>query len=114
MYFLFVCSTPPCRLLWLHHAVRSLVGIWSSDLRATFSIKDSCRVAICFTMLGISNNLFLNVSSVMCWSFTSAILMPNMRRMMWCRNTSRCLGGMSGAPRSYTPIVIDLWEWQGR
>ena len=59
MIFLFVCSTPTRRLLWLHHAVIILVGIWSSDLRATFPIKVSCRVVICFLMLGISKNSFL-------------------------------------------------------
>ena len=89
MIFLLVCSTPPNSLLWLHHVVISLVGRWSSDLRATFPIKFSCRVSIFFKMLGISNNFLLTVAFVMCWSFTSAILMPNMRRMLRCRNSSR-------------------------
>ena len=39
MDFLFLCSTPPRRLLWLHHAVRSSVGRWSSNLRATVTIN---------------------------------------------------------------------------
>ena len=86
--FLFVCSTHPRRLLWLHHAVISMVGRWLSELRANFPIKVSCRVAIYYSMLGISNNVFLPVSFMMCWSFTSSILMPNMRRMLCCRNTS--------------------------
>ena len=66
MYFLFVCSTPARRFLWLHHAVRSLVGRCSSELRATFSIKVSYRVVICFSLLGISENFFLAISFVMC------------------------------------------------
>ena len=82
MDFLFMRSTPPRRLLWLHHAVRSLVGIWSSELRATLPIKVRCRVTIYFLMLGISKNFFLTVSFVMSCSFTSAILMPSMRRML--------------------------------
>ena len=66
MDFLFVCSTPPRRRLWLHHAVSSLVGRWSSELRATFPMNFSYRFAICFSMLGISKNVFLTVSFVMC------------------------------------------------
>ena len=61
MGFLFVCSTPPRRPLWLHHAVISLVGRWSSELRATFLMNVSCRVAICFLILGISKNFLLTV-----------------------------------------------------
>ena len=53
MYFLFVRSTPPCRLLWSHHSVRSLVGRWSSELRATFPMNVGFHVAICFSMLGM-------------------------------------------------------------
>ena len=66
MYFLFVCSTPPRRLLRLHHTVRSLVGRWSSELRVTFPMNVSCRVAICFSMLGISKNFLITVSFMMC------------------------------------------------
>ena len=106
MYVLFVFSTPPRRLLWLHHAVRNLVGRWSSELSANFPIKVSCHVAIYFLMLGISNNFFLAVSFLMCRSFTSAILMPNICRMLQCRNTSNFLGGMSGAPSFHISIVI--------
>ena len=87
-YFLFMCSTPLHRLLWLHHVVRSLVGRWSSELFATFSIKVRCRVAICISMLGILKNFFLTVSFVMYWYFTSSILMPYMRQVLWCRNNS--------------------------
>ena len=90
MDFLSVRSTPPRILLWLDSAVRSLVGRWSSELRATFPIKVSCCVAIYFLMIGISNNFFLIVSFVMCWSFASTILMPNMRRILRCGNTSSC------------------------
>ena len=54
MIFLFVCSTPPRRRLWLHHAVRSLLERRLSELRATFPMNVSCHVAICFSMLGIS------------------------------------------------------------
>ena len=114
MDFLLVCSTPQHCLLWLHHAVRSLVGIYSSELRATFPINVSYHVAICFLMWGISKNFFPTVSFVMCWYFTSAILMPNIHRILWCRNTSSFLGVISRAPRSYIPIVIDWWEWRGR
>ena len=89
MDFLFVCSTPPRRLLWLHHAVRILVVRWSSELCTTFPMNDSYRVAICFLMLGISKNFLLTVSFVMCWSFTSVIIIPDMRRMLRCRNISR-------------------------
>ena len=32
MNILFLSITPPRRILWLHHSVRSLVGIWSSEL----------------------------------------------------------------------------------
>ena len=66
MDLLFLCSTPPRRFLWLHHAVIILVGRWSSELRATFPIKFRCRVAICFSMLGILNHFFLTVSFVIC------------------------------------------------
>ena len=88
MDFLFVCNTPPRCLLWLHHAVRSLVGRGLSELRATFPMKISCCVAICFSVLGISKNFFLTVSFVMCWYLASAILMPNRRWMLRCSNTS--------------------------
>ena len=88
MDFLFVCSTLPRHLLWLHHSVRSLVGRWFSELCATFPIKVSCRVVIYFSMLGISKNSFLTVSFLMCWSFTSAIMMPYICQMLRCRNTS--------------------------
>ena len=88
MDFFFMLSTTPLSLLWLHHAVRSLVGRWSSELCASFTMKVSCRYAIYFSMLGILKNFLLTVSFVMCWSYTVAILMPNMRRMLWCRNTS--------------------------
>ena len=54
MDFLSVCSTPPCRILWLHHAVRILVVRWSSELCATFPMNLIFRVAICFLVLGIS------------------------------------------------------------
>ena len=88
MEYLFVYSKPPHRLLWFYHKVRRVWGIWSLELRATWPIKVSCRVAICFLMLGILKNFLLTVLFVMCWSFTSAILMPNMRRMLQCSNTS--------------------------
>ena len=88
MDFLFVWSTPPCPLLWVHHAVISLVEIWSSNLRATFLIRVSCRVAICFSMLGISKNLFLTVSFVINCNSTSSIFMPSMRQILRCRKTS--------------------------
>ena len=88
MDLLFVCSTPPCRLLRLHHAVISLVGRWLSELRATLTIKVSCRVAIYFLVLGISNNLFLIVSFVTRYYLISAILMPSMRRMLRFSKTS--------------------------
>ena len=88
MDFLFVCITSPRRLLWLQDVVRSLVVRWSSDLRSTFPIKVNCCVAICFLILGISNNFFLAISFVMCWYFNSYILMPNMRQMLRLRYTS--------------------------
>ena len=62
------------------------MGIWWSDLRATLSIKVRCRDEIGFLMLGISKNFLLTVSFVMCWYLTSAILVPNMCRMLRCRN----------------------------
>ena len=89
MYFLFMCSTPPHRFSWLHHAVRNCLGRWSSELHATFPMNVRCCVAICFLMLGISNSFRLTVSFVMCWSFTSVIIIPDMRRMLRCRNISR-------------------------
>ena len=92
MYFLFMCSTPPRRLLWLHHAVRNLVGRWLSDLYATFPIKVSFRVAICFLMLCILNNFFLTISFVMCCSFISSIMMHSMCRMLRYRNASSLFG----------------------
>ena len=88
MDFLFLCSTPPRCLLWLLHAVRIFVVRWSSELRTTFPINVSCRVAICFLMLVISKKSFLTVSFVICWYFTSSILMPNMRRILQFSNTS--------------------------
>ena len=88
MDFLLVCSTPPHHLLWLHHKVRSLVRRWSSDLCATFTRKVRCCIAICFSTLGISNNFFLIVSFVVCWSFTSVVLTRNMRRILRFKNTS--------------------------
>ena len=86
---LFVCSTTPRCLLWLHHTVRSLVGIWLSDLRATFPMNVSCRVAICSSMLSLSKKSLLTVSFVMRWSFNSVMMMPSMSQMLRCRNTSR-------------------------
>ena len=52
MDFWFVCSTPVCRLLWLHHTVRRFVGICSSELYATFSMKVSCHAGIYFSNVG--------------------------------------------------------------
>ena len=69
MNFLFVISIPLCCLLWLHHAVWSLVGRWSSELSANLPMKFSYRVAICFLMLVIPNNAFLTASFVMSFYF---------------------------------------------
>ena len=88
MIFLFVCSTPPRRRLWLHHAVRSLLERRLSELRATFPMKVSCHVEIFFSMLGISTHFLLTVSFVMCLYFTSDMLMPDMCQMLLCRHTS--------------------------
>ena len=101
-----MCSTPPHCVLWFNHSVRSFVGIWLSELRATFTIKVSCCVAIYFLMLVISEIFFLTVSFIMCLSFISAIPMPNMRRMLHCRNTSTFLGRISGVPIYHIPMVI--------
>ena len=68
--------------------MKSLVGRWLSELRATLPIKVSCRFAICFSMLGISKNLFLDVSFVMRCYLTLSILIPSMRHMLRCSNTS--------------------------
>ena len=62
MDFLFVWSMPSCHLLWLHHAVRSLVGSCSSELQTFFTMKVSFHIAIRCLMLGTSKNLFLAVS----------------------------------------------------
>ena len=85
---LFVCSTPPLFLLWLHHAVIFLVGRWSSELRASLPMNVSYCIAICFLMLVISKGFLFTVSFVMCWSPTSSVLMPNIRRMLRCENNS--------------------------
>ena len=82
MDFLFVYSTPPRRLLWLHNVMIILVGRWLEELRDTFSIKVICHVAICFLVLCISKIIFLAVSFAMRCSFTSAIFMPGMRQML--------------------------------
>ena len=66
MDFLFMFSTPPRSLLWLHHAVRSLLGRRSSELCASFTMKVSCLFAIYFLMLVILKNFLLTVSFVMC------------------------------------------------
>ena len=70
MDFLFMFIMSPRSLFWLHHAVRSFVGGWLSKLRVAFPIKFSCHVAICFSILVISMDLFLTVSFMMCWYFT--------------------------------------------
>ena len=107
MDFLFVCNTPPHRLLWLHHAVRSLVGRWSSELRVTFPMNVSCCVAIFSSMLSIPKNFLLTVSFVMRLSFTSVMMMPNMCRMLRCRNTSSFFkGGITGALSYHILMVI--------
>ena len=108
----FMCSTPPRRFLWFRHDARSLMGRYLSGLRATLLIKVSCRVTICFLMLGISNNFFLTFSFVMCCYFTSSILMPGICLLLQCRNTSNVLGGICGAPSYHITIVINLWEWR--
>ena len=61
--FLFVCNTPPRRLLWLHFAVRSLVGRRLSELRVTFPMNNPIKyhhkkINICF--FGI-NTSYLSV-----------------------------------------------------
>ena len=58
------------------------------DLISTFPIKVSCRVVVYFSILGILKNFFFTVLFVMCWSFTSAILMPNIIWMLRFSNTS--------------------------
>ena len=63
-YDFFLCSTPPYCLLWLHHAVGSMVGRWSSELCATFTMNVRCRVAICYFMLGTSKNFLLTDMSI--------------------------------------------------
>ena len=72
--FLSVCSIHPSHLLWLHHAVRSLVGRCSSELRATFPMNVSYNVAICYLMLIISKKSSLlshlwcvDLSPQSCW-----------------------------------------------
>ena len=64
------------------------MGRWLSELYAIFLIKVSFRVEICFSMLILLNNFLLTISFVIRCSFNSAILMPSMRQMLQCRNTS--------------------------
>ena len=85
MDFLFACSTPPRCLLWLHHVVRSLVVRWSWEMRLTLPKNVSYCFMIYLLMSGILKT-FLNVSFVMRCSFASAILLPSMNWMLWCRN----------------------------
>ena len=114
MEFLFMCSTPPRSILWLHHAVRILLGIWLSEFRATFTIKVSCRVAICFLMLGISNNFFPTAIFVMCCYFTSVTLMPSMRRMVRYRKTSSLKRRDTQSAHLSHPHKSILVGWQGK
>ena len=51
-------------------------------------MKVSCHIDIFCLMLVIMKILFLTVSFVMCYSFTTNILMPIMRHILWCRKTS--------------------------
>ena len=46
-FLLLFCSGAPRLRLLSHHAVRSLVGIWSSEFLTTFPIKVNCRFASC-------------------------------------------------------------------
>ena len=112
MYFLFTCITPPCCLFFLQHAVRSLVGRWSSELSVFLPIKFSCRVAINFSMSSISKNFLLNVSFAMRCYFTSATFMPSMRWILRCRNISILLGGICKSPRSHIPVGVYWWGWR--
>ena len=59
---------------WWQFGCQNCVSLLQSKVR--------CCVAICFLMLGISNNLFLTASSVMRFCFTSITLMPSMGRML--------------------------------
>ena len=63
MDFLLVYSTPPLRLLWLHHSVRILVGRWSSELRATFLILYRISVNQLYPLCSLGNFPVLRASS---------------------------------------------------
>ena len=52
-------SPKPRFRLWLHYAVRSLVGSCTSEFCTTFPIKLSWRFAIWFWMVGMLKNLLL-------------------------------------------------------
>ena len=57
-FFLLFCSGAPRLRLLSHHTVRSLVGIWSSELLTTLPIKVSCRFTSWLRMVGMLKNRF--------------------------------------------------------
>ena len=86
--FLLEWRTLPHFLLWLHHAVRSLVGSCKSELRTTFPIKVSWHFAIWFWMVGMLNNPLLTSALVIISSFTSDIFIFKIILTLLCRKTS--------------------------
>ena len=57
-FFLLFFSGAPRLYLLLHHAVTSLVRIWSSEFLTTFPIKVNCRFTSWLRMVGMLKNLF--------------------------------------------------------
>ena len=53
--------------------------------------EGSCHILICSLMLGISKNISPAVSFVICCYFVTYIMMPKMRQILQCNNTSNLL-----------------------
>ena len=121
MDFLFEWITPPRFHFWLHHAVRSLVGSYKSELRTTFPIKVRWRFIIWFWMVGMLKNLSLTSAFLILSSFTSAILITKTFFLHFCVGILPAwIGGMCAEPSSHShrgggcmglPWKSDTWIW---
>ena len=87
-FFMFFWSGAPSLRFLSHHAMRSLVGIWSSEFLTTFPIKVYCHFASWYRMVGILKNSFRRYWFVIFLSITIVILiLINFLTFLW-RNTS--------------------------
>ena len=86
-YLCFLSRSPGLCLL-SHHAVRSLVGICSSEFLTTFPTKVNCRFARWYQMVGMLNNRFQTDWFMIFLSITIVIVILSILLKFLWKNTS--------------------------